>query len=811
MTQTRPAGVKPRGWGALRAAGPGCGSRRPANWVVAVCMAVGVVVAAPGVAAATTVNGSITMIGAQGDYIAGGSQYLFDAPGANAMSGNAGTVVVNTPSPAGAVFGYTMNFAAPTGSQLSVGEYDNAERYPFESAGHPGLSIWGDGRGCNEDFGWFIIKDIHLDGGGNVDRFWALYEQHCEGSYAPPLFGEVRLGEPARSAAEVVEPASINWPMTSIGTTGIHVPVTVTAGGGGADITSAAITGANPGDFKIGTDECTGTTLAAGNNCRISVAVAPTVPGDRHATLAITDSLGSTTDVPLDYLPLAYVTSLSSSASLPAGGASVTIHGSQFSDVSAVRFGSASASFVIDSPTHITATVPAGPPKTSVDVLLVNGHGDSGPSSVTRFTYAGSAPSAPKNASATAGDGQASVSFAGPDDDGGSPVTRYTVTASPGGAQGSGTTSPITVRGLSDGSAYTFSVTATNAVGTSPASVSNSITTLKTSGTAINFSPDHAAYGTPITLGATVTSAFAGVPTGTVTFQSGNGYVGQSSLDANGKANSGPVVTPDVGASVTARYLGDGAFKSSTSTVTPAVVPAVTTTSLSSTANPTTPNSTITLTATVRNDSSDAVPNGQVQFLVNGKTILAPQPLDPFAAPAIDAQLPAGTYRFTAQYMPPQSPGPDFTSSSGSVTEVVAVPTYTPPPPATSTVPPPSTSGGTVPDSSFFLGEPVVARDGTIVLSAQSRQAGRFSYSAKRVRGHGPVIYGTGSRTSNGRNPTSLVIRPTASARNALTKYGTMTVRVTVTFTSGRGGSPRRTVLTVTVHHRVTKARSRKR
>ena len=134
------------------------------------CVAVCVVVAAPGVAAASTVNGSITMIGAQGDYISGGSQYLFDAPGANAMSGNAGTVAVNTPSPVGAAFGYTMDFAAPTGGQLSVGAYDNAERYPFESAGHPGLDISGDGRGCNQDFGWFIIKDIHLDGGGTVER-----------------------------------------------------------------------------------------------------------------------------------------------------------------------------------------------------------------------------------------------------------------------------------------------------------------------------------------------------------------------------------------------------------------------------------------------------------------------------------------------------------------------------------------------------------------------------------------------------------------------------------------------------------------
>ena len=551
--------------------------------------------------------------------------------------------------------------------------------------------------------------------------------------------------------------------------------------------------------------------LGGWSNCRISVAVAPTVSGDRHATLAITDSLGSTTDVPLDYLPLAYVTSLSPSASLPAGGTSVTIHGSQFSDVSAVRFGGASASFVIDSPTQITATVPAGTPKTSVDVLLTNRHGDSGLSSVTRFTYAGGAPSAPKNASATAGDGQASVSFAGPDDDGGSPVTRYTVTASPGGAQGIGTTSPITVRGLSDASAYTFSVTATNAVGTSPASVSNSITTLKTSGTGISFSPDHAAYGTPITLGATVISAFAGVPTGTVTFESGNRYIGQSSLDANGKANSGAVVTPDVGASVTARYLGDGAFKSSTSTVAPAVVPAVTTTTLKLDREP---------DDTELHDHAHR--DGPERQQQRGPDRTGPVPRQREGDPGATTARPIRTVRDRRA-----TSGGDIslhravhaTSESGSGLHIElrqrdrgrrGADLYA------------ATAGGIHrsdaihvwwqrPGQFVFLGGPVVAGDGTIVLSAQSRQAGRFSYSATRVRGRGPVIYGTGGRTSNGRNPASLVIRPTASARNTLANYGTMTLRVTVTFTSRRGGSPRRTVLTVTVHHRVTKAGSRKR
>ena len=88
-------------------------------------------------------------------------------------------------------------------------------------------------------------------------------------------------------------------------------------------------------------------------------------------------------------------------------------------------------------------------------------------------------PDAPTIGTATAVFGEATVPFTAPSSDGGSPITSYTATSSPGGITGtlsqSGSGS-ITVTGLTNATTYTFTVTATNAIGTSLASAaSNSV------------------------------------------------------------------------------------------------------------------------------------------------------------------------------------------------------------------------------------------------------------------------------------------------------------------------------------------------
>ena len=86
----------------------------------------------------------------------------------------------------------------------------------------------------------------------------------------------------------------------------------------------------------------------------------------------------------------------------------------------------------------------------------------------------GTLPSVPTNPVATVAVGKASVAFTASASNGGSAITSYTVTSSPGGYTGTGTTSPIIVNVLPG--TYTFTVTATNAVGNSTAStVSNSV------------------------------------------------------------------------------------------------------------------------------------------------------------------------------------------------------------------------------------------------------------------------------------------------------------------------------------------------
>ncbi len=87
-----------------------------------------------------------------------------------------------------------VEMAAPPGEPLAEGSYTGALRFPFND-GAPGLSVSGDGRGCNTLTGQFDVNEISHASTGELLVFDATFEQHCEG-FDPALFGRIRIENP---------------------------------------------------------------------------------------------------------------------------------------------------------------------------------------------------------------------------------------------------------------------------------------------------------------------------------------------------------------------------------------------------------------------------------------------------------------------------------------------------------------------------------------------------------------------------------------------------------------------------------------
>ena len=124
--------------------------------------------------------------------------------------------------------------------------------------------------------------------------------------------------------------------------------------------------------------------------------------------------------------------------------------------------------------TALTATLTKMTPDlpVSMRVKAINSYGASPPSAIVTVTprSAATAPTAPLSVSATAGDTRVAVRWVTPSSSGGSAITSYTATSTPGGFTCTTSSNACVVTELTNGVSYTFKVTATNLVGTSVAS-----------------------------------------------------------------------------------------------------------------------------------------------------------------------------------------------------------------------------------------------------------------------------------------------------------------------------------------------------
>jgi hypothetical protein len=253
----------------------------------------------------------VTMHSSKDDYIGGGVSRLFtDHLGSVDVSGTADGISVSV---SGGTLGdaYGMAFTPPPGKELHVRTYLNAQRSPFRTAGHPGIDISGDGRGCNTISGRFDVRDIAFDLSGNVMRLRLLYEQHCEEGLSA-LFGEVVYRQPEPPSSSYAASDAVWFPDTNLGAHAPVVPVDVVGTGlSGITITGASITGLHAADYGLRVDTCSGTFLGRNDICQILVRFTPMGAGPRLGSLVMTDTQGGSRSVQLDGIGIGGKTSVS--------------------------------------------------------------------------------------------------------------------------------------------------------------------------------------------------------------------------------------------------------------------------------------------------------------------------------------------------------------------------------------------------------------------------------------------------------------------------------------------------------------------
>ncbi len=235
---------------------------------------------------------------------------------------------------------------------------------------------------------WQSVAGFGTSGGGTAEIWAGFASSGTSGSTTVTA----TLGASATGQMMVSEVSGI-----------AGIDTTSTASGSSSDPTAASLT-PKAGDFLVAAMAAPGSVLtihpgpiwstysisttpayeAEWQSDVPAVSTAPQWTDSSSASWAAVDAAFTTTPV-APGSPT--VTGVSPASGPTVGGTSVTITGTNLSTVTAVRFGSTTASFTLGSATSMTATAPAGVAGT-VDVRVTNSAGTSAISAADQFSYA---------------------------------------------------------------------------------------------------------------------------------------------------------------------------------------------------------------------------------------------------------------------------------------------------------------------------------------------------------------------------------------------------------------------------------------
>ena len=321
-----------------------------------------------------------------------------------------------------------------------------------------------------------------------------------------------------------------------------------------------------------------------------------------------------------------------------------------------------------------------------------------------------------------------------------------------------------------------------------------------TSLTTVTGAPNPSTVGQTVTFTATVTSA-SGTPTGSVDFSEGTTDFGTVTLNGSGQATVQVSSLPLGSHTITATFLANASFATSSNTTTQLVnspTAVATTTTVSGSPNPSTVGQAVTFTATVTTGSG--TPTGSVDFS-EGTTDFGTVTLNGSGQATVQvSSLAQGSHTITATFIANAS----FATSSNTTTQLVNSPTAVATTTTVSGSPNPSTVGQAVTFTATLTsgsGIPTGSVDftegttdfGTVTLNGSGQATVQVSSLALGSHKITATFIPNASFATSSSTTTQLVNSPTAvattttvtGAPNPSTVGQTVTFSATVTTNSG--------------------------